>query len=130
MADRGAPAGGLTASPPRLILGRMSLRDLFDAVRRAPPPPAGDGHARSRAGATLDLELFKKDSCPYCQRVFKTLARLEVPVRLRDIRGDADAVETLVRVGGKRQVPCLFVDGKPMYESADIVRFLEETFAA
>jgi glutathione S-transferase len=61
--------------------------------------------------------------------VFKTIARLEVPVRLRDIRQDDEALKTLVEVGGDDMVPCLFVDGKPMYESADIIRFLEEKFA-
>ena len=30
----------------------------------------------------------------------------------------------LIRVGGKQQVPCLFIDGKPMYESMDIVEWL------
>jgi glutaredoxin len=107
----------------------MGLRDLFDAVRRAAPPPAGDGCARTTAGQAIDLELFKKDACPYCQRVFKTIARLSVPVRLRDIRREPQAVEVLQKIGGKRQVPCLFVDGKPMYESADIVAFLESQFA-
>jgi glutaredoxin 3 len=72
---------------------------------------------------------YTKDSCPYCQRVYRALERLDVRVRLRDILADDDAVERLVEVGGKRQVPCLFVNGKPMYESADIVQFLEERFA-
>jgi glutaredoxin len=107
----------------------MRLRDLFDAVRRAAPPAGGDGRARTRAGESIDLELFKKDSCPFCQRVFKTVARLGVPVRLRDIRHEPEALERLVAIGGKRQVPCLFVDGKPLYESADIVQFLETRFA-
>ena len=30
----------------------------------------------------------------------------------------------LVRVGGKKQVPCLVVNGKPLYESDDIVEYL------
>jgi glutaredoxin len=107
----------------------MGLRDLFDAARRAAPPPAGDGRTVTTTGETLDLELFKKDSCPFCQRVFRTVARLEVPVRMRDIRHDPEAARLLVEVGGKRQVPCLFVNGKPMYESADIVRFLEQKLA-
>jgi glutaredoxin len=107
----------------------MWLFDFFKAVRSAPPPPPGDGRARTKRGEVLDLELFKRDNCPFCQRVFRTVRRLGVPVRLRDIRTDAEAEKTLVEVGGKRQVPCLFVDSKPLYESADIIRFLEERFA-
>jgi glutaredoxin len=61
--------------------------------------------------------------------VYRSLERLAVPVRMRDIIEDDGAAERLVEIGGKRQVPCLFVDGKPMYESADIIRFLEQRFA-
>ena len=32
--------------------------------------------------------------------------------------------ERLIRDGGKLQVPCLFIDGKPLYESDDIVAWL------
>ena len=37
---------------------------------------------------------------------------------------DPVARDELVRVGGKGQVPCLFVDGEPMYESEDIIAYL------
>jgi glutathione S-transferase len=53
-----------------------------------------------------------------------------VPVRLRDITKEPDALKRLVEVGGDEQVPCLFVDGRPMYESAAIIAFLEEKFGA
>ncbi len=107
----------------------MGIRDLFDALRGAPPPAVAPGRP-SRNGAVLDLELFAKDRCPYCQRVYRAIRRLKAPVRVRDITRDAGALKTLVEVGGEEQVPCLFVDGKPMYESADIIRFLEEQFGA
>ena len=32
----------------------------------------------------------------------------------------------LIEHGGKEQVPCLFIDGKPLYESLDIIAWLEE----
>jgi glutathione S-transferase len=34
--------------------------------------------------------------------------------------------ETLIAVGGSRQVPCLFIDGAPLYESGDIIEYLRE----
>jgi glutathione S-transferase len=54
--------------------------------------------------------------------------RLGVPVRYRDIYEDEDAARKLVEIGGRDQVPCLFVDGVPLYESADIIAFLERCF--
>lgn len=107
----------------------IDLRNLFAAVTRSAPPPTGDGHLRTKNGATVDLELYKKDNCPYCQLVYRALSRLDLRVRMRDIRHDAAAVDDLLRRGGKRQVPCLFIDGKPLYESADIIDFLDKTFA-
>ena len=72
-----------------------------------------------------ELVLYKKDSCPYCQRVMRWIdaewaGRAPIAYRVTE----PAAAEELVRVGGKRQVPCLFVDGTPMYESGDIVAYL------
>lgn len=33
---------------------------------------------------------------------------------------------TMRDMGGKRQVPCLFIDGKPLYESSDIIAWFEQ----
>jgi glutaredoxin len=106
----------------------MSVRDLFDAVRHRRPAEGGDGRCVTAAGTVVDLELYKFDSCPFCQHVYRTVEQLGLPVRYRDIEKDAAAARRLVEVGGLDQVPCLFVDGKPMYESDEIAEFLERTF--
>jgi glutaredoxin len=112
----------------------MSIKDIWNAARRAKPPGEGgggapDGKAKTRSGQELDLELYKFDSCPYCQKVFRVIDRLKVPVRYRDTMEDGAAAKKLVEVGGDDQVPCLFIDGKPLYESDDIIAFLEKNFA-
>ena len=38
-------------------------------------------------------------------------------------------MQTLMEVGGKRQVPCLFIDGAPLYESSDIIDWLRANCA-
>lgn len=82
-------------------------------------------------GREVDLELFKFDSCPYCVRVLGKIRQLglEAGIRMRDTTREAGANQELIERGGKRQVPCLFIDGEPMYESADINRWLEENAA-
>lgn len=70
------------------------------------------------------LELFYKPTCPYCQKVLRFTDAEGIELPLRDISSDDAAAEELVRVGGKRQVPCLFIDGKPLYESDDIISWL------
>lgn len=49
---------------------------------------------------------------------------IEIP--LSDITSNLEAAEKLIEVGGKRQVPCLFIDGKPLYESDDIIAWLNK----
>ena len=49
---------------------------------------------------------------------------IEIP--LSDITSNPEAAEKLIEVGGKRQVPCLFIDGKPLYESDDIIAWLNK----
>ena len=72
-----------------------------------------------------ELTLYYFPSCPYCQRVLVALDRLGVEPTMRDIRSEAGARDQLIAIGGKGQVPCLVIDGKPMYESGDIVAWLE-----
>jgi len=74
----------------------------------------------------MKLELYKMDSCPYCRRVMRYIeAEGRNDITYRDITLSEDAEQTLIHVGGKRQVPCLFIDGKPMYESLDIIDWLK-----
>lgn len=77
------------------------------------------------------LDLYYYDSCPYCQKVLRAMRQMgiENKITLKNILQSQEAADTLVRVGGKRQVPCLFVDGAPMYESDDIVAWLAREFA-
>ena len=77
------------------------------------------------------LDLYYYDECPYCQKVLRAMRNLgiENKITLKNILRSQEAANTLVRVGGKRQVPCLFIDGDPMYESDDIVAYLTREFA-
>jgi glutathione S-transferase len=93
-----------------------------------PTPPTERTPWPDDTGAPVELVLYKFDACPYCRRVLAAIARLGIQVTFRDTDADPDAWAELRRIGGKEQVPCLLVDGRPMYESEDIVRFLEQRF--
>lgn len=68
------------------------------------------------------LVLYQYRSCPFCQRVLRQLSALglEDRVELRDTRQDSHARQLLRERTGRTQVPCLFIDGQPHFESADI----------
>jgi glutaredoxin len=72
------------------------------------------------------LVLYHFESCPFCQKVRNFIKSEGLSILEKDIRLDADAEEELIRVGGKAQVPCLFIDGKPLYESSDIITWIKE----
>lgn len=72
-----------------------------------------------------DLVLYVMDGCPFCAKVEGFLAENRIEVPERSISTDKDAERTLVEVGGKHQVPCLFIDGKALYESGDIIAWLQ-----
>ncbi|MEY8437669.1 glutaredoxin [Atopobiaceae bacterium 24-176] len=73
------------------------------------------------------LELYYKPSCPFCQKVLAWMESHGVEnVTLFDTATDSEAADRLVKVGGKRQVPCLFIDGEPLYESDDIIAHLAQ----
>ena len=74
----------------------------------------------------MNLELFYKETCPYCQKVLVTLRELGKTIKLRDIRSHPAVAEELITRGGKRQVPCLFIDDSPLYESDSIILWIEE----
>ena len=73
------------------------------------------------------LELYYKPTCPFCQKVllYMEAAGIEDKIALKNIVEDSEAATTLVAVGGKRQVPCLFIGGTPLYESDDIVAWMK-----
>ena len=75
----------------------------------------------------MKLELFKMDTCPFCRKVFRAIEQMgRTDIEMHDINRSAEDRERLVREGGKLQVPCLFIVGRPLYESDDIVKWLME----
>lgn len=74
----------------------------------------------------MKLDLYMFQGCPFCRRVLAAIeAAGRMDVTLHDIHKNNDDRRTLLAVGGKEQVPCLFIDGEPLYESLDIIAWLE-----
>lgn len=74
----------------------------------------------------MKLELYHMEHCPFCRRVFAAIDQAgRTDIIYKDIIKDPQARQTLKEVGGMEQVPCLFIDGQPMYESLDIIAWLD-----
>ena len=75
----------------------------------------------------MKLELFKRDTCPFCIKVMHSIEKSgRSDIEYRDITTSSEDRARLIEIGGKQQVPCLFIDGKPLYESDDIIAWLHE----
>jgi glutaredoxin 3 len=77
------------------------------------------------------LTLYYKPTCPFCQKVLAKAEELGVTFNLKDISANEATAAELVEKGGQRMVPYLVDEqkGVSMYESGDIVAYLDEHYA-
>src|SRR5204862_5625324 len=78
------------------------------------------------------VTLYNMEGSPYCRKVREALSELDVEHVVRNVPKGSPKRAELARRGGKVQVPYL-VDpntGREMYESDDIVAYLERQYAA
>lgn len=98
-----------------------ALRPMGRAVR--------DAHQNRIQPARL-LELYNFEASPYCRKVRERLNVLNLDVIVHSVAKNGIRRPELVALGGKMQVPYL-VDpntGAALYESADIITYLERTY--
>ena len=73
-----------------------------------------------------DLVLYYKTTCPYCRKVISFMEAHGLSLPTVNVDVETGARQTLAEKGGKVQVPCLFIDGRPLYESDDIIAWLKQ----
>jgi glutaredoxin len=85
------------------------------------------------AEKTAGLALYQFNACPFCVKTRRAMHRLNLPIALRDAKNDEAHRAALLAGGGKIKVPCLRIEengeSRWMYESNDIIRYLESRFA-
>lgn len=88
--------------------------------------------------ACQQLALYQFNACPFCIKVRKEIARLGLNIEKRDAQHNPLFREQLASEGGKTKVPCLRIEtgsGEAtivqwLYESNDIIQYLQQRFAA
>jgi len=79
------------------------------------------------------LELYQKEGCPYCQKVRAKMTELDLDYVCRNVRdGSSKKGVLLEKLGRMIQVPFLIDTDNDvrMYESDDIVKYLEENYSS
>ena len=72
------------------------------------------------------LALYYYDSCPFCQIVIRAIKDIGIRVEFRNIHEEDEHLFKLRNDTGRQTVPCLYIDGEPMFESQDIVNWLQK----
>jgi len=83
---------------------------------------------------TQNLFLYQFPTCPFCLIVRREMKRLSLNIETRDAQHNQEYRDELLQGGGEIKTPCLKIineHGKViwMYESADIISYLQERFA-
>lgn len=72
------------------------------------------------------LQLFYYDYCPFCQNVLRTIKKLNIKIEYCNTMDNPSFEQKLVQDTGRRTVPCLYINDRPMHESSDIIKWLED----
>ena len=76
----------------------------------------------------MKLELYYYTQCPFCMMVLKKIEALELQENI-DFKNTLEQPENRqkhLEKTGRTTVPCLYIDGEPMFESSDIMAWLED----
>jgi glutaredoxin len=116
----------------RLILGPIILFwDLVTTPKGIERPEIEQEEVDRK---TKNLVLYQFRTCPFCIKVRRAMKRLSLNIEIRDAQHDIANREELLLGGGAIKVPCLRITDKQgnvswLYESDEIVRYLQERFS-
>lgn len=76
----------------------------------------------------MKLELYYYDQCPFCHLVVKKINSLGIQdsIDFKNTLENPENRKAHMEKTGRTTVPCLYIDGQPMFESSDICSWLEE----
>lgn len=78
------------------------------------------------------IKLYQFYACPFCIKTRRAIKRLNLPIETRNAQSGQYRAELLAG-GGEVKVPCLKIESDKgvqwMYESTDIIQYLEKRFS-
>lgn len=61
-----------------------------------------------------NIQIYSTQQCPYCVRAKALLQAKSLAYEEIDVSADLDSMQEMVMRSGKRSVPQIFIDGKPV----------------
>jgi glutathione S-transferase len=114
---------------PPLALSLGPLTDATAMLASAARLGAGVSYRPAKA-PEKPLELWSFEASPFCRIAREALCELEIPYVLHNVAKGSPSREAFVARSGKMMVPYLVDPNRDvaMFESADIVKYLNETY--
>ena len=117
--------------PLRWLVGRGVLG--WEILTRKTPVKRSAEEQAIVDAETTGMAMYEFRACPFCMIVRKVIHHKNLNIELRDARRNKAWGEELRLQGGKYQTPCLKItdsgsDVQWMYESKDIIAYLEQRF--
>lgn len=111
-------------------LGAGLLTNVASTLAGLPRLGAGSRYRPARSPAQ-PLELYSFEASPFCRIVREALSTLELAYRLRNVAAGSPHRDAFAVRSGRMMVPWLADPntGTELFESAEIVAYLEETYA-
>lgn len=118
------------AGPVPLSLAAGALTDVGSILAGLPRLGGGSRYRRARS-PERSLELYSYEASPFCRIVRERLSSLELPYLLHNVAVGSPRRDAFVERSGRMMVPWLSDPntGEALFESADIVAYLETTYA-
>ncbi|CUB05115.1 glutathione S-transferase N-terminal domain-containing protein [Marinomonas fungiae] len=115
----------------RNLLGGIIV--LLDLITRGAKKKRSPEQQKVVNEQVKDLTLYHFTACPFCTKTRRAMYKLNLPIEKRSASQGSPYRQELEVGGGRVKVPCLRIekDGQVewMYESNDIIRYLEQRFA-
>lgn len=112
-------------------LGRIII--LADTLTRPNKIQRSAEHQAQVDKKAQGITLYQFYACPFCIKTRRAIRRLNIHIETRNAQIPGQHRNDLENLGGKIKAPCLRIqrDGqdKWMYESNDIIAFLEQQFS-
>jgi glutaredoxin 3 len=106
-----------------LLLITGNITPIYSSVSSS----ASSGAAIEQEQPQIEsIALYYSPKCPHSQRVLAYMRSQNITIPLKNVTQDKEAKEVLRTVGGYMIVPCLIVNGKPIYQDSDIIQWLSE----
>lgn len=117
----GIPDGTTPSTP------ETSVSEILEA-----PRVTSQERSVAKSNVAFELILYGRPSCPYCARVDRVIKELNIEnnITRRHTGLGTEWRADLRKRTGSTQVPCLFIDGEPMFESLDIIAWLKANLAS